>query len=167
MERSANIPCGNNQCSQADFRIEATTQEIKTELQTTKLSLQSLNDAHSSLDTRRQSSSSSVLSFEICAGQCGACPPGKYGTVSGSDLSSCIDCQAGKYSNSQSATSEASCLPCTSNSHSPSGSDKRWDCTCNAGFILSATDTCTICESGKYSEDTGSTWCKNCKLFTH
>ncbi len=150
---------GLGACSQVDFSITATTNEMRTTLQS-KMSLQSLEIAHSSLGVRR-SVSSGIVSFEICNGLCGACPLGKYGTVSGSDFSSCTDCPGGKYSDSQAATSDTSCVPCPSNSHSPSGSYNIWNCTCINGFILSATHTCTVCESGKYSASL-STSCTTC-----
>ncbi len=163
--QTVDIPCGGELCSQVDFSITATTNEVKATLQS-KMSLQSLKNAHSSLgNVRRQSGSSGIVSITICDGQCGACPFGKYGTVSGSDLSSCADCPGGKYAASQPATSLASCVSCPSNSHSPSGSYNIWSCSCNKGFILSATHTCTICESGKYSTSL-STSCTTCPSTT-
>jgi len=160
MGQSVDMTCGNDICSQADFSIAATSHEVKTHLQV-KISLQSVRDAHSSLTSRRSTSfSSDIKSVEICDGQCGACPLGKYGEVS-----SCIDCPGGTYSNSQSATSVSSCVSCRQNSHSPSGSYNEWHCSCNAGFIQSTTHTCTLCESGKYSTIV-STSCMTCPLNT-
>jgi hypothetical protein len=163
--QTVDIPCGDALCSQVDFSIAATTNEVRTALQS-KMSLQSLRTVHSSLgNVRRESVSSGIVSVEICDGQCGACPLGKYGTVSGSDLPSCTDCPGGKYAASQPATSLASCVSCPSDSHSPSGSYNIWNCSCNQGFILSATHTCTICESGKYSTSL-STSCLTCPSNT-
>ena len=94
------------------------------------------------------------------AESCTACAAGKYKTSIGSAL--CTDCTAGKYSPSTSATLEATCLTCPSNSNSPSASVALSSCTCNLGFTGLDGGSCAACVSGKYKTSSGSDACSNC-----
>ena len=146
------IQCSNNLCLRSDINIQATSNEIKSELKK-KLSLDSFQNAYNSIDSGRQGLAVGILSMEICEGICGACPPGQYdSTGTASDASAiadaiCVQCPVGTYSEKG-----ILCASCPPYSTSAIGSSSQWSCSCNAGFILSGTETCTACDAGKFAQ---------------
>ena len=98
---------------------------------------------------------------------CRGCPNGKYrSTVGAKAISDCIDCSAGKYSN-QAATSCQSCSRGTYAIKVGSGSVN--DCiACVEGkfsvFLGSNSESsCGVCSSGKYQNESGQTFCRDCE----
>ena len=73
-----------------------------------------------------------------------ACPAGQYRPL-GSTNASCTLCPLGTY---QDAVGQTFCIPCPGNSYTSStGSVKRIDCVCNAGYGRED-DACTPCAPG-------------------
>ena len=56
------------------------------------------------------------------------------------------------------------CMPCPSNSSSPTGSLSRQNCSCNAGFTTENGQTCTACLAGTFKGETGSVPCTECEV---
>ena len=97
--------------------------------------------------------------------QCAACIAGTYKDVNGSAL--CVACQEGKYSTAWGAIRDATCQCCPAHSHSPSGSGRQTNCTCNAGFEGPNGQPCEGCEEGKYKSVNGTVPCALCPARSH
>ena len=81
------------------------------------------------------------------------CDKGYYG-----NSSSCIACSAGKYKlSSGTGNTTNPCSGCPSNSNSLEASAQ---CTCRTGYKMSSLQTCVLCGSGAYINESGV--CKTC-----
>jgi hypothetical protein len=108
------------------------------------------------------------------------CESGEYGTAD-----DCVNCDWGKYSDVESATSSSVCLSCPTNTISEPGSDSVDDCQCIIGYYL-YNGLCTPCPAGtfknvignypggcfacanaQYSSSPGSTTCTLCPPGTY
>lgn len=98
-------------------------------------------------------------SNDIGKSSCTACAIGTYGFINGAVVNRypgwtldyiCKPCEAGKFSGSDQETPRSSCSPCAAGTVSGAGSQ-----------------TCSICNSGKYQDETGKAECKTCGAGTY
>ena len=83
--------------------------------------------------------------------ECVACTAGTYG-LNGN----CLLCEAGKYNNN---TAQTSCLNCTANTVSTTGSRL---CQCNVGYTGADGSVCTLCAADTYKDTIGYATCRSC-----
>jgi len=93
-------------------------------------------------------------------GPCTSCVAGTYKENTGSIPSTCVLCPITSYSTILGATNLSTCQSCPPNSDAPEGSNKRNNCTCNAGFTGADGDTCVLCAPGTFKFTSGSAACK-------
>ena len=92
-------------------------------------------------------------------GPCTSCDAGSYSLDLGAtSQSTCIPCEAGKYSRG----ADQSCADCPANSVSPAASDALSDCTCAIGYTGANGATCDACAEGTYKRYPGPAQCTEC-----
>lgn len=91
---------------------------------------------------------------------CSACQAGKHKAQTGAVV--CTDCAINKFSTATAATSNATCVPCTTNAVSVAGSSDSTMCLCNLGFTGSNAASCAACIAGTFKDALGSAACTNC-----
>ena len=91
---------------------------------------------------------------------CLDCEAGKYQTEHGAE--ECFECAAGKYSEILAARDPSTCLNCTQNSVSPSGSSLPTHCECNIGYTGPNGGLCEACVPGTFKPSIGSLKCTEC-----
>lgn len=94
-------------------------------------------------------------------GACTACAAGSYKPSYGTHP--CTPCQRGKFSTTDTGTSESVCTSCPVNSDSVEGSFAASSCTCNKGYYLSSS-VCTLCAVGMYKSTQSDAACSSCPL---
>ena len=67
-----------------------------------------------------------------------------------------------KFSTAIAATSNATCVSCTTNAVSVAGSSDSTMCLCNLGFTGSNAASCASCIAGTFKDTLGSALCTNC-----
>jgi len=81
-------------------------------------------------------------------------------------VSTCANCDVGKYANfagNPGATSAAACTACaTGKTTVAAGSSQEADCLCQSGFTRAASGNCVVCEAGKYKAGVGNGVCDQC-----
>jgi len=97
--------------------------------------------------------------------QCQLCSPGKYIWLS-AYTKTCYPCLANTYSTEWAAIEQGVCIACPANSASPSASDAKTDCKCNAGWTESE-GSCVKCDAGKYKNVVGNGVCVDCVAGTY
>ena len=102
------------------------------------------------------------MTSDIGATTCTICRAGKFASAP-TAASSCINCNAGRYSGTEGATSISTCLMCDIGKASDAGVGV---CTiCEAGKYASATiaaSSCTDCVAGRYSGTARATSAETC-----
>lgn len=91
---------------------------------------------------------------------CSACQAGKHKAQTGAVV--CTDCAINKFSTAIAATSNATCVSCTTNAVSVAGSSDSTMCLCNLGFTGSNAASCASCIAGTFKDTLGSALCTNC-----
>jgi hypothetical protein len=114
---------------------------------------------------------------------CAMCPKGRYAATY--DVLDCTECEVGKYAEASGSVGCASCDDTKNVYTGPSGSTTRDNCyrVCPAGkfglagiydrpcqdclpgtYSNATSNECTLCESGKYNNEVGSTSCSTCDV---
>ena len=91
---------------------------------------------------------------------CSACQAGKHKAQTGPVV--CTDCPVNQYSTATAATSNTTCIACTTNAVSQVGSSDSTMCLCNLGFTGSNALSCSACGAGTFKNALGSALCTNC-----
>ncbi len=94
---------------------------------------------------------------------CEACAGGRFKASRGFER--CTLCEAGTYSSTIAAVSEATCIACPSKKTSLPGSTFLSDCVCPPGNTLSmAYNVCVPCAAGTFKEEIGNHKCSLCAV---
>jgi len=96
---------------------------------------------------------------------CSACQAGKHKALAGA--MPCTDCLRNFYSTATAATSNATCVPCTTNAVSMAGSSNATMCLCDFGYAGSNAAGCAACIAGKFKASSGPALCTDCKANTY
>ena len=106
--------------------------------------------------------------FDDCqctvGGDCFACPTGSYRVWNGA-LTSCVECESGKYSSVIGATSPDDCSSCPLFSTSESGAPSIMNCSCALGYesvVVGEGFECRPCAIGFYKNWLGPGSCLMC-----
>ena len=101
--------------------------------------------------------------------QCSACPIGKWSALTGlTSSAACSVCSVGRWSDETGLASLIQCKNCPSGRWSSTTTlTNSMSCTpCSIGKFATATGSavnpCVHCDTGKYTEETGSNFCKFC-----
>lgn len=99
---------------------------------------------------------------------CQNCPAGKWNSNFGSNSTlQCINCEVGKYSEEIGATTIDTCVNCDAGKYNNlPGANSNGDCRdCATGlFSFQGSNSCQVCEPGKYSNKMASISCNYCEI---